>query len=95
MKAQINGLITSMMVRDKKRDGVIQKDSQGKPIKERKVMILDLEDDQAEAPYKINFDADQEDTIRSLLRDQVKAVLTVHQFNKFTFFRLVSFEGLS
>lgn len=95
MQAKLNGLITNILVRPKKRDGVVQKDQQGQPIMERKLMVLDLEDEQAENPYKINFDKDQEETVQSLLRQQVDAIISVHQFNKFTFFRLVAFEGLA
>lgn len=94
MNAQLFGLVTGVLVREKKRDGVIQKDQQGRTIMERKVMILDLEDTNAESPYKINFDAEQEDTVQSLLRQQVTVNLTVHQFNKYQYFRLASFQGL-
>lgn len=94
MIAQIKGMVTGVLVREKKRDGVVQKDSQGRTIMERKLMILDLEDPQAESPYKVNFDADQESTVQDLLRQEVTADLTVHQFNKYTYFRLSRFVGL-
>lgn len=93
MIAQIRGIITGVKVGEKRWNNEVQKDRHGNPVMDRKLIIIDTDDENMVEPIKVNFDADQEDIVRSLVKQEVVANLSVGRMNKYTFFRLLEFKA--
>lgn len=89
MIAQIQGIITGVKIGEKRWNGEIQKDKHGNPMIERKLIVIDTVDEQSFEPIKINFDEEQEEIVKSLVKQEVVLNLSVGRMNKYTFFVLL------